>query len=286
MDLEERIKKVESRWLEELFQFVQKTFSQVNLPSHDEYHHLRTWNYSKEIIFEKEKHGVNISSDYIQSLMFASFFHDIGMVKTLEETHGNAGKEILSSFLKSNHYSLPNEEEIFDAVKKHDDKTYKNQVYGGDGNENLLSVLCVADDLDAFGYIGVFRYIEIYLLRKVKEDDLANKILSNSESRYGNFCSLHTETTEFTLEHSKRYQNLVKFFVDLKTEYESKPQDVEINSGAIGVLNLLKKHMGKPGFKITDFNQITSEDEYINNFIIELKSELERYDVRPHFQKE
>jgi hypothetical protein len=31
----------------------------------------------------------------------------------------------------------------------------------------MLTILSVADDLDAFGYIGIYRYIEIYLERGI-----------------------------------------------------------------------------------------------------------------------
>ena len=37
---------------------------------------------------------------------------------------------------------------------------------------NLLTILSVADDLDAFGFIGIYRYSEIYLTRGIDPEKI------------------------------------------------------------------------------------------------------------------
>ena len=39
-------------------------------------------------------------------------------------------------------------------------------------NNDLLTILSVSDDLDAFGYIGIYRYTEIYLTRGIDPEKI------------------------------------------------------------------------------------------------------------------
>ena len=52
---------------------------------------------------------------------------------------------------------------------------------------DLLNILSVADDLDAFGYTGIYRYSEIYLTRGISPKEIGNLIRENASRRYHNF---------------------------------------------------------------------------------------------------
>ncbi len=42
------------------------------------------------------------------------------------------------------------------------------------GSNDLLTVLSVADDLDAFGFAGIYRYSEIYLMTGYKPQSIGS----------------------------------------------------------------------------------------------------------------
>ena len=41
-------------------------------------------------------------------------------------------------------------------------------------------MLSVADDLDAFGFTGIYRYSEIYLMRGINPNQLGHLIIENA----------------------------------------------------------------------------------------------------------
>ena len=86
-------KTAEEKWLNQLNAFCKKSFSKTNIPSHDHTHHLRVWEYSKEIISVLNP-DTETSIDLVESCLIASLFHDIGLVKNLDGNHGLRSRKI------------------------------------------------------------------------------------------------------------------------------------------------------------------------------------------------
>jgi len=217
LSLAATILKVESTWLTPLYHFCKQQFSTVEIPSHDDLHHLRVWQLAKQLINELAQQGHEFSYAELELLIIAIFFHDTGLIETIDQKHGLAGRLICQKFFDENYPNFSGELDLaLDAIEKHDDKAYKNTVYHGSNHKTILSILCVCDDLDAFGAIGVFRYMEIYMLRGVAINDLANMILPNLESRYKNFHQLYGHLTHFHEKQTQRYQFIRDFYLKLQ----------------------------------------------------------------------
>ena len=211
------LSKVESTWLAPLYQFCKQQFSSVQIPSHDDLHHLRVWQLAKELISELDANGSPFSEAEIELIIIAVFFHDIGMVETIDQKHGLAGRVICQKYFDENYPDFAGNLNIaLDAIENHDDKAYKNSVYHGNSHKTTLSILCVCDDLDAFGAIGVFRYMEIYMLRGVTIDELAAIVLPNLESRYKNFHQLYGHLTDFHQHQTQNYHFIRDFYLKLQ----------------------------------------------------------------------
>ena len=186
----------ENKWLSRLYLHCREQFSGTYLPSHNHYHHYRVWHYMKHLLAEMNDAGMVLTLEMAEKAIIAAFFHDIGLVRTLNESHGLAGKEMCLEFFHSKGLPFPaGIEEILYAIEKHDDK--------GPGTDSsaakpdLLSLLSAGDDLDAFGYIGIYRYAEIYLLRGMSETALPSEVLSNIENRYRNLLHSYHYLTRF-----------------------------------------------------------------------------------------
>lgn len=214
-DLKTYIQIAERNWLERIYNYCEKLFIDKKIPSHDHTHHLRVWKYSKEILFTLSSSSV-IDTGFIQACLLASFFHDTGLTINLGEIHGKESKEICIRYFEENKLPKPNYfEEILYAIEKHDDKDYKlDNIDPG----SILSILCTADDLDAFGNIGVIRYTEIYLLRGFSLAELPNHVIKNLDKRFLNFEKVYRDFSDLYLKHKERYLLTRNFFAALQEE--------------------------------------------------------------------
>ncbi|MEA3317318.1 MAG: HD domain-containing protein [Bacteroidota bacterium] len=261
---------VEKKWLKKIYNFSKSAFLKCNLPSHDHTHHLRVWNYCKEIIISNSKVKSFLYFE-IENIIIAALFHDIGMIKTVDIKHGVESRKICEEFFRN--YSLPQPvgyKEILSAIERHDDKSYKAK-----DNDSLstLSILSIADDLDAFGIIGVLRYTEIYYLRNPNIYQLPNDILKNLDIRYNNFIAKYPVLTEFNKIHTIRYKKIQSYFVDLEREMQNYSRNE--NNGAIGFLNFVIENFIKTKNDIESFSKsIISDDIYINRINNLLQEEL------------
>jgi len=260
-DLNALISKSEKKWLSPLFLHCRDQFSGIFLPSHDEYHHYRVWHYMKQVLAEMRHAGMAVKEEMTEKAIIAAFFHDIGLVRTLDESHGMAGKEMCLEYFRNRGLAFPaGIDEILHAIEKHDDKGPGKKVQLTPGNEaansglsvtgpDLLSILSTGDDLDAFGYIGIYRYAEIYLLRGVSEATLPAKVLANLENRYRN------------LQH--RCHNLTRFVSGQKDRY-SRIKDFYSSGNCLQVLSFIKRALREQR-SLPDPNCLqTIQDENIN----------------------
>ncbi len=206
--LNNKIKTIESKWLDILISFNQEKFKNVGLSSHNEEHHLRVWCFVKEII-KTLNATITFNEKELESLIIATFFHDLGMVRTRDVSHGHESRRFCESFFSSNNFPRPDKfEETLKIIEKHDDKDYKNT----DSQPTLLSILAMADDLDAFGLIGAVRYAEIYLLRDIALDQLPQKVIFNAQRRFHHLKRNLKEFPDFLGIHQKRYESLLEFY--------------------------------------------------------------------------
>ncbi len=175
-------------WELELLKYCSGLFKDHWLPSHDIQHHTRVWenvcmlassfNLDKSINFEA----------FFEQLIIACYFHDLGLLYEKGPRHGRESRLICEQFLK-----LRADEIRFDitdlllAIEHHDDKDYN--LDRNNSHSAIYQLLTLADDLDAFGAIGCYRYIEIYLMRDLISTEIPVLILENAENRYRNFVS-------------------------------------------------------------------------------------------------
>ncbi|MDA3953671.1 MAG: HD domain-containing protein [Bacteroidales bacterium] len=213
-ELKNNILHAEQKLLEPLYNYCKNLFTDKKIPSHDHTHHLRVWEYAKEILFTLDL-STDINYNLVESCLIASLFHDTGFTKTTNENHGKESREICSQYFEDCNLTKPdNFEEILLAIEKHDDKEYKLN----DNTPTILAILCNADDLDAYGMIGVIRYTEIYLLRGVNINDLPKLVLINLDKRFLNFKNTFKNFPDLYMKHESRYLITKMFFEDLLKE--------------------------------------------------------------------
>jgi HD domain len=246
-DFENLLKQVETGWKYQLFQQTQKLFKDSCIPSHNEWHHLRVWKYASEILYLLNKKGIAISESEILELMIAVFFHDTGLSISQEQDHGKYSREICEKFLRETNIPVHlNTEKVLKAIEYHDDKTYtKNNPLILNQKLNIAAVLNIADDLDAFGIIGVYRYIEIYLLRNIPPENFADKVIPNLKTRFYHFKSQCIEFQDIVNIHQTRYQQTLDFFKELDKEFQKRSTNKE-NNIKIKII-LFIQEMTKPG---------------------------------------
>ncbi len=218
--MEDLIYNVEQKWLKTLFKVCRDTFSDSFLPSHDETHHYRVWTIAIELIRELGAQNIYFSETDIEKILIVVFFHDIGMVKNRGKDHGKISRKICEVFFKANpDKKIKGLKEVYEAIENHDNKDYKNNTYHNPDPGGLFSVLCVSDDLDAFGITGIYRYAEIYLLRNININDLPEKVLGNLNSRFDYFQKNYGFLVRFAEKQKARYLTIKSFYEALQKIY-------------------------------------------------------------------
>lgn len=264
----EIIDSTENRWKPRLFTFCKKNFAHRTLPSHDEKHHARVWYFAKELLYTLSlKMNIRFSREFTEGLIIASYFHDSGMKYTRDEKHGKKSREICEEYFERNTLKKTSYfKEILKAIEHHDDKKNYNPVSLNSNTIQLLTILSIADDLDAFGYIGILRYAEIYLLRKVPVDNLAQKVLNNAEQRFRHFEKVFSDTPEFLEKQRLRYNILARFYESLN----SSPANFKV------ITNIQNNIQFGQYNTLTDL--IEPEDWEIKSFKVNLYEELTTFD--------
>ena len=209
MNLKQIIESAEEKYLKILEEFFAEKWGKTLLYSHNIDHHRRVWLYAKELLTEignRESDRIAFSPDM---LLIACYLHDLGMSVDPEVRHGLHSRELCKSFLLKNNLSESNYNDVLDAVEHHDDKEYKTNRFN---NNEVLKLLAVADDLDAFGYIGIYRYIEIYIARGIQPAIIGHEIRKNALKRFQNFELNFGTFPELIERHRKRFLILDDFF--------------------------------------------------------------------------
>jgi len=208
MDLSESIKSAEDTYRQNLEEFFISVYNERSLPSHGIDHHRRVWGYSKEILnlfpFTETTNFPKLAND----LILACYMHDIGMTVDPGIKHGFHSRELCIKFLQEHNLQIANFSDVLEAIENHDNKEYA----GIDSANDLLAILSVSDDLDAFGYIGIYRYSEIYLTRGIEPEKIGHLIRDNAEKRFQNFVRSLGTGNKITEKYSLSYKTIDRFF--------------------------------------------------------------------------
>ena len=266
------IESAEQRFKQILEDFFISVYDEKALPSHGIDHHRRVWGYAKDLIFSLEKQSVIIDPALPGILIIACYLHDIGMSVDPGIKHGHHSKNLCREFLRKNQLSENNYLNLLSAIENHDNKEYKTS----SGKYDLLTILSVADDLDAFGFVGIYRYSEIYLTRGIVPEELGYLINKNAEQRFDNFVKTFGAIEDICQRHRERYNILNEFFDRYKEQVQTYKFKSGHPEGYCGVIEILLKMItNKKELKeIYPEVENSSDDQVINWFFDGLRLEL------------
>jgi len=157
-----------------------RLFEEAGIPSHDHFHHERVWHNATMLLERLYGAGMVNDSRLAEKAIVAAFFHDTGLTVNRGPDHGRESRHICNSFLDTFDFSDSDRLEILEAVEMHDNKDYPGHSYPS----SLAAILSVADDMDAFGETGIERYMEIYAMRGIGDEDIPGMIIPNVISRF------------------------------------------------------------------------------------------------------
>ena len=198
----------EKALIQSLETFFKKVYSEDQLISHGLDHHRRVWEYAKELLHYIENKENIINQDFVKKLLIACYLHDIGMSLDTGKRHGRYSREICREFLRENNLNESDYHDLLQAIENHDNKDYCDNIT----IDSLLTILSVADDLDAFGETGISRYLEIYNERGIQAHLIATAILENARKRFENFEKKFAEYPSLVSKYKIKYLILYDFF--------------------------------------------------------------------------
>ena len=219
MSIESHIELAEQRFIPSLELFFNSVYAGIKLPSHGIDHHRRVWKYAKELLQYIHHDEYSESLLFVEKLLIACYLHDTGLTIEPGEKHGSQSRKICEKFLSKNKLNKSDYEDVLYAVENHDNKEHLNTKL----TDRMLLILSAADDLDAFGYIGIYRYVEIYLARGIPPDKIGQMARENAAKRFSNFRLHFNRYPELVKKHQERYLVLDKFFEGFCKEIDSNP---------------------------------------------------------------
>jgi len=275
MDLTDKILSAERKFKKPLEEFFTMIWGNTHLASHDIEHHRRVWHYSGELLAQIDPLVLTPRADFPEKLIIACYLHDIGMSEDPGPGHGKQGSEKCREFLLSNNLSTSENQDVLDAIENHDKK---GNIDPNNGN-TLQVILSVADDLDAFGYIGIYRYSEIYLTRGVPRRLIGHRIRENARKRYLNFLAIFGDCKEIIERHRPRYSLLDNFFTSYNQESEGYNFNDNNPSGHCGVIDLISEITDNKTSleKILSAPQRFSGDPVISSFLTGISLEITEF---------
>jgi HD superfamily phosphodiesterase len=183
-DFDFKINEVEYKWMPGIILFLEDLYNNKWLPSHDINHHRRVWKNAVQLLRNFITGQETLKDTFLDELIICCFFHDTGLLIDPGEFHGKESRLLAENFVSLRKKEVNfNVTELLEAIEKHDDKNYKESI---SEHNFLLEILSLSDDIDAFGIIGLYRYIEIYLVRGIDAEKIPELILSNAKKRYEN----------------------------------------------------------------------------------------------------
>jgi hypothetical protein len=272
MNLTATIESAELAFKQILEDFFVSVYDEKDLYSHGIDHHRRVWRYAREILSLPSSRYKYSPSCTPSKLIIACYLHDIGMSAEPGPKHGKHSRELGLLFLEKNNLDEKDLKDVLDTIEYHDRKDY----FSGTDSDDLLTVLSVADDLDAFGFIGIYRYSEIYLTRGINHLQIGNLILENAKKRFDNFEKIFGAENYYVRKHRKRYDILCNFFIHYTKQAGSYEFSSDIIEGYCGMIQLFDLMiMNKMSLKeLFNEGELYQDDVIIGLYLNGLKSEL------------
>lgn len=267
------VESAEKKFRQILEDYFIEIWGNTNLYSHGLSHHQRVWQYARELLTEYPGGISSVPSVSPEKLIVACYLHDAGMAVNPGANHGICSRDICNRFLMR--YSLQESEftDVLYAIENHDKKNYT----GHDHSRNLLNILSVADDLDAFGYIGIYRYLEIYLTRGITVEKIGYQVRENARRRFVNFESVYKDSENLVKRHRNRYVILDSFFEKYNRQIEARNSDDASFAGYFSIVRLADgviRNKITPE-KLLSGNHVYNDDaivsDFIRNFLEEIK---------------
>lgn len=276
MNLTAVMESAEFRFKQILEEFFSTIYDEKTLSSHGIDHHRRVWTYAKELLVPYADLNPQPITLLPSKLIIACYLHDIGMSVNRGVKHGKESRNLCSEFLAHNNLPENDWQDVLETIENHDNKDYSGNAEMND----LLTILSVADDLDAFGCNGIYRYSEIYLTRKIEPDMIGHNIRENARIRYDNFIKIFGSVDELVMKHWERYYLLDMFFNKYNEQLPFYKFGTTSPSGFCGVIEIIKFTMDN-NLQVKD---ICSEPEKYTNdplikwFFAELNKEISGFE--------
>ena len=195
--------------------------------------------------------------------------------------HGELGSQMFESFLQKGQFNSPTlKKEICEAIEKHDIK--EALIYAPvrtDSSPGILSLLSIADDMDAFGINGIYRYAEIYLHRGISTMEIGNHILENAEIRYQNIISSCNSLPNIRASVSEGFETLKNFYSLYNQEITDLKNPDSVMQNHIGIINHIRKYTIESQVRpenLQDNLEETGSRELTHGYFKKLKDELEK----------
>jgi HD superfamily phosphodiesterase len=274
MNLIVNVESAENKLKQILEEFFVSVYDENSLPSHGLSHHRRVWNNARQLIAVPSRQDLTALIDP-HELIIACYLHDIGMSEDPGTGHGLKSRKICETFLQKNNIRQEQYPTLLRTIEHHDRKDYKTN----QAPPPLLTLLSVADDLDAFGYIGIYRYSEIYLARGIETSELAEKVISNAQGRYSYFLQEFGEDEHLKQLQTIRFKVLLSFFGKLR-DLSARPEfRNSCNEGYCTILLIIKNMLesGKGFSAFMNDLKAQSEDPAILEFLTGINQELELF---------
>jgi hypothetical protein len=209
----------------------------------------------------------------VEGVLIAAFFHDLGMVRSLSEEHGRLGRDLCRNWFREYTQDTPgNFPEILRAIELHDRKG--EPVFGPFRpgiRPEILGILTVADDLEALGTIGIYRYAEIYLQRGLPLEELGNRVLANALSRFEMFRESCRLCPALIRKYLSQFEELNRFYLEYNLQLRTVSVPGEVLEGPLGVVNYI--HSPGPG---PDPGQGDGIPEALKDYFNVLEHELDQ----------
>jgi HD superfamily phosphodiesterase len=186
-------------------------FEGTSIPSHDHFHHERVWKNASLLLQRLLDAGMLSDHRMPEKAIIAAFFHDTGLTVNRGSDHGRESRNLCHNFLQETDIRGDELDEILDAVERHDDKTYAAK----SDPASLAAIISVADDMDAFGEEGIGRYMEIYTMRGITDDEIPGHVISNVMSRFRHLESTYRMFPDLIDEQRVRFKAVTDYFTNI-----------------------------------------------------------------------
>ncbi len=273
------MEEAETKWLHPLLAHVEACFESTFLPSHDHSHHLRVWKACRYLLMRIARFRDDLDPALVEGVLVSALFHDAGMSQSTKSDHGILGKEMCREYFRVNRSLRPDRwEEILEAIERHDQKT--GEIYPGlsaDSPPDILGILSLADDLEALGIIGIYRYTEIYLARGIPPAELGVRVLTNATERFRNIAAAFENTPVNMKKIRNRYLELVDFFDGYNQQWIAGHRTDEVSWGHLGVVRSIRELCLEKKVRPEQISGVSGrKTTFIPDFFTRLHDELEK----------